>query len=373
MKVVNNLPIKRFLSGIGSSITDKSQILFKKSLIVFHLVLVIIVASFIFISSQRDVGASQSLIKRTVDAEASAVIDAVASAEIAASVAKTSNLSIKDSVANQADSLSAQVDFATVNDSYLAKPQVIATDIKTKNDIITYTTVDGDTVGSLAAKFNITSDTIRWANNLTGDKLTAGKQLTILPINGVIHEVKSGDTVESIADKYRASKEQLIFFNDIELSGIKNGDKIIVPGGAVQTVSARRISGMSPTVASGFSFGSGPLYGGNGYTYGYCTWHAANRRIAIGRELPRNLGNAITWYSLAQRAGIPVGNIPQAGAVLWHRDRSAGYGLGHVAFVEGVNSDGSILVSDMNYTAGWNRISYRTIPPSEFGSYGFIY
>ena len=81
------------------------------------------------------------------------------------------------------------------------------------------------------------------------------------------------------------------------------------------------------------------------------------------------MGNAISWYSVASRSGIPVGNTPAAGAVLW--DGRIG-GWGHVAFVEKMNEDGSAEVSDMNYPT-WGRVTYRTVPVSEFGRYKFIY
>ena len=119
----------------------------------------------------------------------------------------------------------------------------------------------------------------------------------------------------------------------------------------------------------GFAFGSAPQYGSNGYDYGWCTWHAANRRIESGNPIPSNLGNAVTWLGVARAAGLATGSTPRAGAVLYHLNIG---GLGHVAFVEKVNPDGSILVSDMNYPI-WGTVTYRTIKPSEFGGYAFIY
>lgn len=376
MKSITNLPIKSILTREVHALSKRLRPLISRSALIIHIALISGLSVFVYQSSHHRRLSSAPIVPRTVESEAPAVIDEVASAGIAAVVAKTGGLTEKENVANQADSLTAQVNFATVDENYLARPQIVVTDTKTRKDIITYKTVGGDTVGSLAAKFNVTSDTIRWANGLTGDALAPDKELQIPPINGVLYTVKAGDTPESLASKYKASKEQIIFFNDIELTGLKVGEKIMIPGGSIEAVVVRTTRTSTSTSSSsgsyGFAFGTEPLYGGNGYSLGYCTWHAANRRIQIGRPLPRNLGNAVTWYALAQQAGIAVGSQPQAGAVLWHRDRSAGGGLGHVAFVEKVNEDGSILVSDMNYPI-WNRITTRTIQPSEFGRYGFIY
>jgi len=88
--------------------------------------------------------------------------------------------------------------------------------------------------------------------------------------------------------------------------------------------------------------------------------------------VPRNLGHALTWVSRAQAFGLPVGTVPQTGAVLWHKNTSIGIGYGHVAFVEEMLPDGSARVSDMNWE-GWNTVSERIVPPEEFGNYLFIY
>ena len=56
--------------------------------------------------------------------------------------------------------------------------------------------------------------------------------------------------------------------------------------------------------------------------------------------------------------------------MLYHKYQG---GAGHVAYVEEVNADGSILVSDMNYNGGWGRVSYRTVTPGEFSQYLFIH
>lgn len=95
----------------------------------------------------------------------------------------------------------------------------------------------------------------------------------------------------------------------------------------------------------------------NGYSTGYCTWYVKNRRP----DLPNGLGNANMWYSNARAFGLPTSTTPSAGAV----GTTTRGSLGHVVYVESVNSDGTINISDMNYS-GWNQISYRTVSASEF-------
>jgi len=294
-------------------------------------------------------------------------VDEFSAAKIAADIAKGVELIVADNVQNLADSEQAKVQFSTTEGSYLTKPQQVVTDAKTNKDILNYVVQPGDTISSIARRFNITSDTIRWENGLSGNAVAAGKRLRILPVSGVSYIVQQGDTPGSIAARFGANANYVVAFNDAELRGLKPGDKVIIPEGEKP---ADR-----PTYFSsgyGFAFGSQPLYGGNGYSYGYCTWHAANRRIQIGRAVPRNLGNAVTWLSLAQASGLSVGETPKQGAILWHRATWVAGGLGHVGFVEQVNDDGSIKVSDMNYPY-WNSVTYRTIEPGEISQYKFIY
>lgn len=228
-------------------------------------------------------------------------------------------------------------------------------------------------MSSIAAKFNVTSDSIKWSNNLTTDTVNAGVTLTIPPVNGIVYTVKSGDTPDTLAAKYKASKEQIVLYNDAEITGLKVGDQIIIPNGQ-QPVAAR-----TTYTSTGFSWGSSAVYGFNGYDYGFCTWYVANRRIEIGRPVPANLGNAATWDDRAARAGINVNKTPSYGAAVVTSQR----GAGHVAFVERVDADG-IWVSEMNSrgqrsltdtspAGGWNRIDYKFIPMSTAASYNYVH
>lgn len=303
-----------------------------------------------------------SIIKESDSAVIADPLDQLSSADIAVHVARMANLAETPSVINHADSVNAKLAVAPVDDAIAPKPQIVSTDLKSKKDIKKYTVQEGDTVTSVANAHGVTSDSIRWSNDITGDGLRAGQEIFIPPVNGIVYEVKQGDTVDALAERFSADKQKLIEMNDAELAGLVAGQYIIIPDG---TQPVRR-----PAYTAA-NYGYQPLVYGpyNGYDYGWCTWHAANRRMEIGRPLPTNLGNAITWYSIAQRGGHATGTVPQAGAVLW--DANIG-GLGHVAFVEKVNEDGSILVSDMNYPY-WGRITYRTVTPNQFHNYRFIY
>lgn len=326
-----------------------------------------IVAAFVLQKPKTSGTTVSNAILATQEESVANPLDALSSADIALSVARVANLPEQVAVANLADTVNAQLTVTPSDDIVVAQPQIIATGLKSRADIATYTVVAGDTIPSIAQKFGITSDTIRWSNGLSGDAVSAGQNLVISPVNGVVYTVQGSDTIDGLVGRFGVNKDQFIAFNDLESGRLPVGQKVVLPDGRPPAVRATR-SGPSNTafgVASGFT----AVYGYNGYDYGYCTWHAANRRAASGRPIPSNFGHAISWYSRAQGAGMAVGNTPRAGAVLWHANLG---GLGHVAYVEAVNPDGSISVSDMNYPT-WGRVTYRTVTPGEFGSYRFIY
>lgn len=306
-------------------------------------------------------------------------LDQVSSADIAVHVAQVAGLPETYSVVNHADSVSATEAIASADTTVVAKPQLISTKTPTKKDIQTYVVQAGDTLASIATKFGVSSDSIKWSNGLTTTNVSAGLHLVMPPAgqNGVVYTVKAGDTADTIAQKYAADKEALIRFNDAEVTGLKPGEQIFVPDGVVR---AAPVSYSYYT--SGFAWGGATaVYSANGYDYGWCTWWAAKRRIDIGNPVPSNLGNAVSWASLASRAGLAVDGTPNAGAVAYYKQIG---GLGHVGYVEQVNEDGSIWISDMNYqgvsqiggstpAGGWGRTSYHMVTPDQFGAYKFIH
>lgn len=112
---------------------------------------------------------------------------------------------------------------------------------KVRDKIISYTVQPGDTVSSIAAKFGISVDTIRWQNDLTSqDDIKIGETLQILPVTGISHKVQKGDTVYSIAKRYDAVPQAIVdfpynsFVND-ETFELAIGQVVIVPDGVMPT------------------------------------------------------------------------------------------------------------------------------------------
>lgn len=104
-----------------------------------------------------------------------------------------------------------------------------------ENDQISlYTVKDGDRVSDIAKMYDVSVNTILWANDLNPKSpLQKGQVLIILPVNGVKYTVKSGDTLLSIALRFKSRVEDIVSFNNLETSGTKLaiGDEIIIPEG----------------------------------------------------------------------------------------------------------------------------------------------
>lgn len=80
-----------------------------------------------------------------------------------------------------------------------------------------YTVKRGDTISTIAATYNISTQTLLWANNMSeSDYLKLGQELQIPPKDGVIVTVASGDTVESLAKKYTADAADIVDANQLE-------------------------------------------------------------------------------------------------------------------------------------------------------------
>ncbi|MGH7196700.1 MAG: CHAP domain-containing protein [Candidatus Saccharimonadales bacterium] len=324
----------------------------------------------IVVGYRAPVEASQAQSASSILEQPVASVDQIAAADVASVVATTADMAVEHNVQSLAISLTAKTELAQTDSSFLAKPQIVGQD-SGRQAITKYTTKQGDTVQSVAAAFGVSDDSIRWSNNLTSDAIPGGRELLIPGTTGVIYTVKSGDDAAKLAEKFRADKDRIITYNDAELTGLKVGQQIVVPGGILPDNERPGARGASRAARS---VSISPLrvtvFGGNGYAYGYCTYYAYNRRAELGRPIGGNWGNAVTWASYARAAGFRVDRIPEAGAIIQNGGGWGGYG--HVGVVERVNADGSLFVSDMNY-AGWNKISTRTVPASQVGSYSYIH
>ena len=267
----------------------------------------------------------------------------------------------------EAEDLNNKINITSASSEYISSTPIVSMpeNANSRSKITTYVVIDGDTLWSIARQFNLTTDTVRYANKLEDENsVKPGQTLTILPMVGLVHTVAQGDSLEGIAARYKASKELIISQNDLYGEDITPGMQLLVPDGEIPALPrpvvvpapAKSPNNNSQEV-SYVKLSTGP----NHFPYGYCTWWVAQKRY-----IPWN-GNAWQWYGNAQAYGNSVGNTPIPGAVMvtWES------GVGHVAYVESVSGN-SFNVSEMNYR-GYGMISSRTLTTSSVPLIGFIY
>ncbi len=255
--------------------------------------------------------------------------------------------------------------------STIIKPVAIPTGAPASHAPSTYTVQVGDSVGTIAAKFHVTAAQIRWSNSglFNSDSVLPGEQLVIPPLPGVVVTVKNGETLQGLAKAFQVDPATIADYNRLRDPQLTAGLVLVIPNGVGPAFPPppavyqqhNGTGGAMPAIVKSCCLGPYPA---TGFPVGWCTYYVATWRNVTWR------GDAGWWYDNARAQGYAVGPTPKVGAIMvtWESY------LGHVAYVESVNSDGSWTVSEMNYVA-FDVIDWRTIKPGQLGSrlVGFIY
>lgn len=192
-----------------------------------------------------------------------------------------------------------------------------------------YTVEPGDSVFGIAQSYKLDPETVLWANqgllNDNPNMLSVGQELTIPAVDGVLHKVKAGDTIESVARKYQANPEEILTWpgNDIDIveQTLVAGETIMVPGGeremqtwVVPTI-WRANSGANQTVNAGCNTSGVAVYGS-----GYFIWPADNHSISGNNYWSGHLG-----IDIAAAQGAPI-YATDYGVVVYASWIGGGYG-----------------------------------------------
>lgn len=150
-----------------------------------------------------------------------------------------------------------------------------------REEISTYRVENGDTIYGIAAKFGLDPETIIWSNpdlEKAPDLLDIGQELTILPVNGVYHQVGEGDTVESLASTFKADPAAIINdpLNKLDPDNpvLISGQWVVVPGGSKPFI-PRAVTAYTGEIPADASFGTGSFaWPASGTIYqGFFSWH----------------------------------------------------------------------------------------------------
>ena len=224
---------------------------------------------------------------------------------------------------------SMESEYVSNDDIFMDKPMVNSGDVI--NDVINYVVQSGDTLDSLTEKFHISASTITQVNRLKRNPtLEPGQKLKILPVTGLLHIVKKGDSIALISGLYDVPPELVMYQNNLSSDKeLKVGQEVIIPNGIepdpISPGSPKRSSTSSNGNSnSGLNGGVGDAPSGHAsQTSGTFNWPATCRVIT------RGFNPAIPHWGIdcANAQGTPVyaaegGTVIKASVGTW----GGGYG-----------------------------------------------
>ena len=115
------------------------------------------------------------------------------------------------------------------------RPETVVATAPSKNRsaVVEYAVESGDTIGSIARKFGLQTQTVLATNQLRPSSLIRiGQTLQILPVDGVMYTVRKGDTLSKIATTYKADSERIRKANNLLADEtLAPGTALVVPDG----------------------------------------------------------------------------------------------------------------------------------------------
>lgn len=119
-----------------------------------------------------------------------------------------------------------------------------------RTGIVTYTVKEGDTLSDIAARYNVTTQTLVWANeSISPHDLKLGQEVRVPPTSGVLHKVKDGETLNGIAHKYKVEPAEITSYANNELldpNSLAAGQEIMVVGGIKPAEPAVQVAARQP-------------------------------------------------------------------------------------------------------------------------------
>ena len=150
------------------------------------------------------------------------------------------------------------------------------------SQISVYIVRQDDTLSQIAQMFNVSVNTIVWANDIQNGVIQPGQNLVILPITGLRHTVVAGETLATLATKYKSNVHDIAQYNDLtDTSALAVGQVVIIPdgelGATTSAAPATKSSGTSSHATAIKKIATGataePYLGGSGPALsGYFGW-----------------------------------------------------------------------------------------------------
>jgi murein DD-endopeptidase MepM/ murein hydrolase activator NlpD len=174
-----------------------------------------------------------------------------------------------------------------LDDGTLLKPVAVDTSVADGSGLIrTYKVRNGDTLAGIAAKFDVTTMTLWWANKLKAkDALVRGQVLKIPPVSGLVVQVKATDTLASLAQAYHVPEDEILATNQLEDRHLVVGQVLVLPDALGAPIVTKKPTTKAPTrsTSSGHSSGSSggsPVRTPRTYSGGNFLWPTTSHHIS---------------------------------------------------------------------------------------------
>ncbi len=164
--------------------------------------------------------------------------------------------------------------------------QAETSEIGQSDQINVYVVRQGDTLSQIAKMFNVSVNTILWANDIPNSALTPGENLVILPISGTKHIVKSGDTLQTIAKKFNADADEIKRFNNLSEEGtLAIGNEIIIPNGDATPIVASKPAAAAASKPSTTGYFAKPIAGSYKKSQGIHGYNGVDLAVPLNTKI----------------------------------------------------------------------------------------
>lgn len=162
------------------------------------------------------------------------------------------------------------------------------------DQISLYVVREGDNISQIAQMFGVSVNTIRWNNDVKGNVISEGQVLVILPVSGIKHTIKKGDTLASIAKLYKGDVSEIASYNNILSSDtLIPGEIVIVPDGEIKVeVSTPKNIARGTSVPSYSGYYIRPVSGGR-KSQGLHGYNGVDLAAPIGTSIVASAGGEV--------------------------------------------------------------------------------
>jgi murein DD-endopeptidase MepM/ murein hydrolase activator NlpD len=203
---------------------------------------------------------------------------------------RLNDLQVPD-LAAQVSAQASTVEGPFLDDGTLLKPVAVDTSVADGSSLIrTYKVKAGDTLAGIAAKFDVSTMTLWWANKLKAkNALVRGQVLRIPPVSGLVVEVKTTDTLASLARTYKVPEDEILATNKLEDRHLVVGQVLVLPDALGAPIVAKKPkparAPASRSSSSGSSSGSksgggSPVRAPKTYSGGNFLWPTSSHHIS---------------------------------------------------------------------------------------------